>query len=163
MITQARLKELLFYDPRSGLFTWRVSRGRVTVGDVAGCLVSLGYVVLRLDQVNYYAHRLAHLYTKGVWPCKGMDVDHKNGVREDNRWRNLRVVTRQGNLQNQRKAQPRGTSGYLGVSLHLPTGKYRAYISVNGKQKHLGLFKTAKEAYQAYVKAKRRLHAGCTI
>ena len=78
---------------------------------------------------------------------QGMDVDHINKVRHDNRRSNLRVCTRQQNIFNS-KIKSNNTTGYKGVSLK--RNKYRARIRIGGKEINLGCFKTAKEASEAY-------------
>ena len=101
------------------------------------------------------------LWITGAWPEH--DVDHINGVRNDNRWSNLREVTRTVNIQNQRIAQTRNVAGLLGVSFEKARNKYKAGIVAGGKYHNLGRFNTAEEAHAAYLKAKRELHEGCTI
>lgn len=91
-------------------------------------------------------------------------MDHKFGVVSDNRIALIRVVTKRLNCENQRKAQARNKAGILGVTL-LNRGRRRfmAQIGVDGKNVYLGKFMTSEEASQAYLTAKRQLHAGCTI
>ena len=82
----------------------------------------------------------------------GMDVDHINGNPLDNRKCNLRVVSHQQNCFN-RKLSKNNSTGYKGVSLYKPNGKFKAYIKVNYKQIVLGYYDTAEEAAEAYNKA----------
>lgn len=161
--TFARVQEALRYDPLSGALYWRVCAARrVVVGEEAGCVNRFGYRVVRLDNRLYRAHRLAWLLSYGEWP-QG-DLDHVNGLRDDNRLRNLREVGRAGNAQNIRNARPQSKTGVLGVSVHRGTGRYRAAISYPGTpSKHLGLFDTVEEASAAYLAAKRVLHLGNTL
>lgn len=107
------------------------------------------------------AHRLAWLYMTGEWPKSEM-VDHENTVRNDNRWSNLRDSTRTVNMENQRQAHKGSQSGLLGVSPR-PNGAWVAQIQVSRKKLWLGEFSTPEQASTAYIEAKRRLHAGCTI
>ena len=79
----------------------------------------------------------------------GMIVDHINGNRLDNRKVNLRVCRLYENNRNI-GISPKNTSGYKGVSFISKKRKWRAYIHIKGRQKHLGLFETAEEAAQAY-------------
>ncbi|MCK9994454.1 MAG: hypothetical protein Dbin4_02974, partial [Alphaproteobacteria bacterium] len=98
-LTQSRLKELLHYDPDTGVFTRRVqTSSNARVGDVAGCLHPEGYRHIQIDGKRYAAHRLAWLYMTGEWPTN--QLDHLNGVRDDNRWGNLREATHGQNQQN---------------------------------------------------------------
>jgi hypothetical protein len=164
-ITHAELLRLLHYDPESGIFTRKEQRGREQAGSVAGGLSAYGYHSMVIDYRRYKNHRLAWFYVHGRWP-QG-DIDHINGDRSDNRIANLREVSRSVNLQNQRKANQRNKSGFLGVALmsarKLSRRPYVATIKANGKLLHLGRFATAEEAHSAYLSKKRELHEGCTI
>lgn len=86
-----------------------------------------------------------------------VQVDHINHDKLDNRKENLRVVTPQQNAYN-KNVYKNNESGYTGVHLYKPTGKYMAYIKADGKRKHLGYYKTIAEAYTAYVRASKELH-----
>ena len=160
-LTAARLREVLHYDPDTGIFTWlkRVAN-RVQIGDIAGAVGGPGYRSTTVDGRKYTMHRLAWLYAYGSWPSG--DIDHINGVRLDNRMSNLRDVSRSMNLENQRSASARNRSGLLGVSV-ARHGKWEATIKVRGTRYHLGIFDTPEVAHAAYILAKRRLHVGCTI
>ena len=160
-LTAARLRELLSYDENTGIFIWQVSTGRVKPGTVAGN-PNHGHVRLQIDGSEYWAHRLAWLYVYGVWPTQ--QIDHINGIRSDNRILNLRDVSHSANQQNQRRPQSDNkTSSYLKVSRRTRSNRWRATITVNGKQKDIGLFDTEIEAHEAYKVQKRILHPGCTI
>lgn len=159
--TVAALRACLSYDPETGVFSWIKTRRGVNKGGVAGCLNAHGYVQIWVDGRNYYGHRLAWLFVHGEWPkCT---VDHINGNRADNRIANLRDVSRGVNVENQRRAARNSTSGLLGVSFCKERDRWSAGIQVRRRRKHLGRFATAEEAHQAYVAAKRTMHAGCTI
>lgn len=160
-LTAARLRELLHYNPDSGLFTWVVSTTRrIRVGAIAGTLVKEGYVSIGVDRDLHRAHRLAWLYVYGEWPKH--DIDHINGNRSDNRIANLRDVTRTVNLQNLRLAhKDKQSNAPLGV--YTDKKKWAAAIRVNGERVRLGNFNTPEEAHAAYLEAKRKHHEGCTI
>lgn len=162
-LTVERLRELVSYDKRTGLFTALVARGPVSVGDALGTVRKDGYVLITVDYRRYLAHRLAHFYVNGAWPVG--EVDHRDGDTSNNCWRNLRVGTRSFNQQNQRCAQVKNkSSGLLGVSrMDAKTERYRARIFVDGKERSLGSFSSAEAAHKAYVDAKRRLHEGGTL
>ena len=86
MLTQERLKEVLFYDGQN--LIWRVSTGpRSVVWRIAGHITWDGYRKIVVDKANYHAHRLIWLYTYGSFPKN--QIDHINGVRDDNRLDNL--------------------------------------------------------------------------
>ena len=163
MLTAARLREILSYDPETGIFVHRtVKRGGKKAGAVAGCLNKrIGYWVVRIDRKLYYAHRLAWLHAHGEWPAEY--VDHINGVRDDNRLVNLRCVDHTTNCQNKRAAQSNSASGLLGVVFVARLKKFKAEITIDRRMVCLGWFATAEEAYKAYLQKKRQVHAGCTI
>ena len=156
MIAQSRLKELLHYDPDTGDFTWLVQAGRIRIGDIAGSQHSRGYRDIRVDGKSYYAHRLAWLWMTGAWPVAGMD--HRNGVRDDNRWGNLREATSAENQQN-RATNNNNKCGFTGVCWCRQRRKWRAYINISGRNKYLGLFTTPEAAHEAYLAAKAAHHA----
>ncbi len=145
MVTQARLKELLDYDPATGLFRWRVTVGsRANAGTVAGSSLNAhGYCVCRVDGKKYYLHRLAWFYVHGVWPPH--QIDHINGVRDENRIENLRCATYQQQRGNQ-KLYKNNSTGYRGVYVNKKTGKFFAHYS----GQHIGTFETILEAAAAY-------------
>lgn len=159
-VTVERVKELLAYDPETGIFTWRVKRNNKTpAGMAAGTQSTFGHVQLRVDFKSVLAHRAAWAVTYGEWPTT--DIDHINGDPADNRIANLRIVSRGHNLQNQRKAHRDSKSGLLGVK---QVGKkWYAKIMAAGVRYELGIFLTPEEASAAYLTAKRKLHPGCTI
>lgn len=160
MPTCRRVRELLHYCPDTGVFVWKSSRGSVKAGQAAASKNAIGYVQIQIDGENYLGHRLAWLYVHGRKPKK--TIDHINGDRGDNRISNLRDIEHQSNIQNQRKAPVSNiSSGLLGVSKI--GSRWRAYIRVDDRQKHIGCFATAAQAHSAYVDAKRKYHAGCTL
>lgn len=157
-----RLLELLAYEAESGLFAWKLDRrGHVKAGDPAGSAHGGGYRNIKFDGKKYLAHRVAWLYVTGEWPEE--DIDHRNRDRVDNRFANLRVVTRQVNLQNQARPKSHSTSPYLGVTRDKGGNRWVAQIQVGSMKTWLGTFGTSEEASAAYLAAKRNLHVGCTI
>lgn len=158
-LTAARLRELLRYDPDTGHFVWLQARGKRRTDRPAGYRTWEGYWHICIDEQGHPAHRLVWLYVHGRWPKQ---VDHINGDRSDNRLCNLREADTLVNSQNQRRAHRDSKTGLIGAHLALD-GRYRSSIRVGGKTYRLGSFRTAEEAHQAYVKAKRELHASCSI
>ena len=160
MITYEKAHELFKINENWEL-VWKVSTGRrVKVGDIAGTVNNKGYRSIRIDGKDYLAHRLIWLMVHGKSPADMLD--HINGIKLDNRVSNLREATSQQNQQNQTKPQVNSKTGFLGVSLH-KRGRFYARISINGKQKNLGLFNTPEQAHDAYLTAKRQHHEFCTI
>lgn len=145
-LTIARLKELLSYDPISGLFTWKLSTSnRVKRGDTAGALQQHGYIVVSIDGEQVKAHRLAVFYMTGAWPTEV--VDHRNDNRADNSWLNLKCTSHGTNIRRQR-ANSSNTSGHKNVSWSKQSNKWLVQIGVNGKRVHGGLFVHLGDACQ---------------
>lgn len=86
-----------------------------------------------------------------------MQIDHINGVKTDNAWKNLRQVTAQQNSYNRRRAMKNSKTGVLGVGTRAD-GKFRARIRVAGRRIELGAFDTIDEAKNAYAAAKKKYH-----
>lgn len=156
MITQERLKELLNYSPETGLFTWKVNKGsRGKVGAIAGNKNKItGYVLIVIDTKSHLAHRLAFLYMAGSLPS--IHTDHINGVRDDNKWDNLREVTAEQNHRNRRKHKS-NTSGVTGIRWSKASNKWLAEIRFNYVLRHLGLFTDRFDAICARKSAELRL------
>lgn len=156
-ITQQHLKEMLNYDPETGLFTWRKKPGRSTVvGAVAGSTWhERGYRLISFEGRRYLAHRLAWLYVYGYLPQN--ELDHINRDTDDNRIANLRECTRRENAQNIVR-DVGATSKYPGVSWDKARQKWGAKIRAGGKRLMLGRFDSELDAAFAYVRAKQELH-----
>lgn len=156
-LTLARLKELLIYNSKTGVFVWRKTKGAAKKGRIAGCGKTRdGYIRIRLDGYLYLAHRLAWFYHYGEWP--EIELDHKNHVTWDNAIKNLRDGTRSLNLENQIKAQKGCASGKLGAYLDKRNNRWYSRIAVNKVDHILGYFPNSQAAHEAYLKAKRKLH-----
>jgi hypothetical protein len=151
-LTQAILKSLLTYDPETGVFTWRVSRGTRCAGSLAGAN-SQGYIRIKLSGVQYMAHRLAWLYVNGNLPT--LEIDHINRLRNDNRIENLRLAT---HSQNTRNANIRtdNKTGVRGVSWHKQSRSWYAYVHNGHKRVGLGYHKTFGAAVAARTEAEER-------
>lgn len=157
-----RLKQVLSYDEATGIFRWKASpSSRVRAGDVAGGRKGRGYIVIRIDGIKHYAHRLAWMYAHGSLPIA--EIDHINGDHGDNRLCNLRDVSSQVNKQNIRVSRQNSKTGVLGVFPCKRTGKFIAAICVDGRQVWIGKFPTQEQAHEAYVTAKREFHQGGTL
>lgn len=153
---QWRLKELLHYDPKTGIFTWKQYRGHLAQeGFVAGRPDGSGHIQISVDGRRYHAHRLAWLYVYGTFPkaC----IDHINRIRDDNRISNLREATYAENGQN-RCASRRNKSGKSDVMWSRHHNKWRARITINGNRIHLGYFESFEDAASARTEAKKKYH-----
>jgi hypothetical protein len=155
LVTQQRLRDLLHYNPKTGIFTWLVDHGRwdrIKAGTVA---TSDGKKpLIHVDNRKYLASRLAVLYMTGRWPR--LTVDHKDCDPRNNQWSNLRQATQQ---EQQRNRKGYSSSGYKGV--YASSGRYgfSAYISINKKSIYLGWRHTPKEAHQLYCDAVKQHYA----
>jgi len=147
-ITRDQLKQLLHYNPLTGLFSWLVTTRKTISGANAGTVNALGYIQISIGKKLYLAHTLAVFYMTGKWSA---EIDHVDANRANNKWENLRECEHRQNLWNSRRSK-RNTSGFKGVSRHV-NGRFRAYI----QGQHLGVFDSAEAAASAYdVEARRR-------
>jgi hypothetical protein len=154
-LSPSRLRHLLSYDPKTGIFRWRVDppRGTKRKGTLAGSVRPKpdGRRAIMIDKRMFFAGRLAFLYMTGKWPRQL--VDHANGVPDDDRWCNLREADHSQNAANSR-GQKQRLSPFKGA--YWDRGKYTAQIIVRGQRIYLGRFILAKEAHAAYIHAARR-------
>jgi len=156
LLTQKHLKSLLTYDAETGEFRWRIKRSnRALKGSIAGCADKYGYIVIRIDNTLYKAHRLAWLYEYGAFPSK--NIDHINQNPGDNRIANLREVDQHENNQN-RRVQRSSRSGVTGVSWNTAHGRWQSRIWVRGQCIGLGMHETKEAAIVARANAERRLY-----
>lgn len=162
-ITRQEILSRLLYDEGTGQFTRVVASGGWSIGQIAGSINTNGHRQLNIGGKLIMAHRVAWFLVHGKWPAA--EIDHINGVKDDNRISNLREVTHSQNLQNLRKARADNKSaGLLGVYRASTKGsRWCAHITINGKRKNLGSYGTKHEAHQAYLTAKRELHSYSTI
>lgn len=159
MPDHAYLVSQIHYSADTGIFMWNVRRKGRYIGEPVGSLQKNGYLLITLDGVRYFAHRLAWYWVTGDDPDCG--IDHRDSVGANNRFDNLRPGNQTLNMQNQRRARSNNTSGFLGVA---PQGKkFTAQIQHMGRKIYVGIFSTPEDAHEAYLGAKRKIHAGCTI
>lgn len=153
-LTAERLREVLYYEPLTGVFRWKVDKARLAqCGMIAGSVNENGYRHISVDGREYKAHRLAWLHVHGAWPTRR--IDHHNGQTDDNAIKNLRTATHSQNLANSRRRRD-NTSGYKGVSFF--GGKWMANVCKDGINHYLGLFLTPDAAHRAYLQAAQDLH-----
>ncbi len=165
-ISQERLKQLLRYDPCTGVLYWKrrpesdfadasaaKTWNRRFSGHKAGCESGYGYLKIGIAGVKYQAHQLVWVLHTGEWP---EEVDHINHDRADNRLENLRAVTRAENSRNQSRST-RNTSGEIGISWCAPSGKWRVRLRAGGSTRQIGMFAEMSDAVAARDAAKTRL------
>lgn len=171
MVTTEEALLLLSYNPSTGELRWRertpetfpyhAKRTREHTcanwnaqwaGEIAGTVDFLGRRQVRIKGRIYKAHRVIWLMVYGKFPED--QIDHINGVRDDNRLDNLREATQ---AQNQQNRSRRSKRGLIGTYLH-ESGRWCGRIRVNGVTHHLGLFDSAEEAHAAYCEKKEKLH-----
>lgn len=159
-----RLRQVLDYNPESGVFVWRERPIKTRedkifasryAGRPAGCLDPKGYVYIRIDGTLFQAHRLAWLYVHGEWPA--FEIDHRDVNPSNNAIANLRAADRSTNGQN-KHCQANNKCGLKGVHFDRRLGKFRAEIWVRKRKLYLGVFKTAEAAHAAYGEAARTHH-----
>jgi hypothetical protein len=143
VLTSKRAREVLDYDPKSGV----LSRN----GKQAGGKGADGYRTVSVFGRRYRAARIVWLWMTGDWP-KG-DIDHINNDPMDDRWENLREASRVQNLAN-----TRARSGLKGACWVSAKNKWKAQIRRDGKNRHLGYFDTPEEANAAYRDAALKAH-----
>lgn len=151
--TFEQVNRLLEYDPATGVFRWRVNRaGNAKAGDRAGCVKKTGhgYRHISILGTSYGAQHLAWLLVTGAWH-RGI-IDHVNGIRDDDRWCNLRAATAQQNCANRVRAS-NNRSGLKGVHWNKIDKKWKAGIKVDGVIRHLGYFTDKTAAHAAYCAA----------
>lgn len=156
-MTHDELLKAIHYDPETGFFTKREASSKKAAGErLGGPEPKTGYRRIRLLGKLYREHRLAWFYMHGTWPTHG--IDHKNRIKSDTRFDNLRAATSPENSQNIWQSGRPNTSGLPGVKWMPERGKWRAFISINGRYKHIGLYATAEAASAAYETFKAAAH-----
>jgi hypothetical protein len=157
--TNPKLRELWNYDPETGKFIWKIHThgygGGVRIGDEAGTPKD-GYVSLHHLGINYRAHILAWFWQTGELPPKGFEIDHRNTIRNDNRFDNLRLLKRSGNNLNHTGPRTDNTTGFRGVHRGSRGKAWFARITIDKKIIHLGTYQTFEEAVKAREQAETK-------
>lgn len=147
-----RVEALLSYNRKTGVLTWKVSRGSVKAGKIAGCPNADGYLMVGIDGIVYYAHQIVWLILYKIWPTH--EIDHKNGNKANNKPKNIRRATFSQNITNKGLSKVNKT-GYKGITF--VAGKWNVQIMHKRKSYYLGRFSNKKEAALAYNKAAREI------
>ena len=147
------------FEYRGGKLFWKTGK---RFGQEAGWLNRWGYREVCVEGRYYGVHRIVWEMHHGPIP-DGMKVDHKSKEKRDNRIENLRLATRQENNRNVGVRRD-NRLGMKGIGWHKASQRYRARITVDGKTRELGFFRTVEEARKAYARAARELHGefACT-
>ena len=154
LLTQARLKELLHYDPVTGIFTRAAPSNGVKIGDIAGSRNKDGYIHMRVDGSRFRAHRLAFLYMEGYFPEH--QVDHIDRNPSNNVWNNLRHVGKSCNMLN-RDVLSSNKTGVSEVSWHNRDLVFNVKVIYEGLQRHLGAYHDFVDAVAARLAAEQCL------
>ncbi|MGK9174164.1 HNH endonuclease [Yokenella regensburgei] len=136
------------YDPSTGLFYRKKSRGSYRGCWTKGSKHNAGYRFFIINGKRHLAHRIAFLLYYGCYPS-GV-IDHINGIKDDNRIENLRDVSQAENMKNQKIVLER-KSKFSGCFLSSRKNKWRAEARINSKRFGLGTFETKEEAHEAYM------------
>lgn len=149
-LTAERLREILSYDPETGVFTWLVTLSNRGLAGAVAKAVRGGYRTVRINSILYLQHRLAWLYVHGRWPIE--EIDHANGDKSDNRLCNLREATRSQNMFNKPRLK-RAKSKYRGVYFHAQSNQWMARIG----KRYLGRRPTEEGAHALYLEEMRKI------
>ena len=152
MLSFEEANRLFEYNPETGVIVRKISVSNAKAGSIAGRKAKDGYRQISFQNKYIQAHRIVWLIAYGSLP--GGEIDHINGVRDDNRLSNLRDVSRKDNQMNLRVAKS-NKSGVTGVVTHKGTGKWQASIQVSGKCIYLGLFDDFSDAVLARTSAQK--------
>jgi hypothetical protein len=141
--------DILLYK-EGDLYWKKTRRGSALAFTKAGGLhPSSFYKTITVMDKKYYQHRIIFLMHNGYFPT---EVDHIDGNKLNNKIENLRAATTKQNQWNSKKPIT-NTSGYKGVSWHKNKNNWISSITLFGKLKYLGSFKTAEQAHEAYKQA----------
>ncbi len=151
VLTVEAIRENFKYCPETGQL-FRLEKGSYL--PVKTRKTVKGYLETSFMSKDPLVHTLAWVLMEGEFPVN--QIDHKNQIKDDNRWENLRPAT---NAQNQYNIGARSSnkSGYKGVTRKTKF-RWTASIRVNGNRISLGAFDTAEEAALAYNEAALKLH-----
>ncbi len=154
-LTAERARHLFAYDSSTGVFTRKIQVSNQPIGSIVGCVGVRGYRVANIDGRIQYMHRVAWLYMTGSWPDK--KIDHKNRVKTDNRWCNLRVADDSQNAANS-ASSGKSKTGVRGVCVCKNTGKYIAEVRHKGVRVLCKRFDLLADAALAAAQARDKHH-----
>lgn len=147
-ITAETARSLLTYDEATGVVRWvRPNKSRMNYFSIAGSIGADGYRKIKILGRSYQIHRVIWLIVTGEWPQD--EIDHINRVRDDNRWINLRQVSRKENANNRSLKRCGESSPLVGLSFSKRRQKWRVYYYRSGKYIHIGEYKSRFSALEA--------------
>lgn len=153
ILTQTRLQQIIDYNHETGKFTWLQRKQGRKINSSAGCIRKDGYITIMINGSQYLAHRLAILHSLGRMPP--YQVDHINGIRNDNRIINLRCATQLENSKNTMLVK-QNKSGTMGVFWEKSSNKWRSFITANGVRHYLGLYENYTDAVESRKEAEKK-------
>lgn len=158
MISADELRRLVCYHPTTGEFTWRISRPGCRQYDRVGRMGAYGYRYISVGGYERLSHRMAWYYMTGEWPKE--EIDHINGIKDDNRWCNLRKATSSQNGCNRKGPDRDSTTGIRGVVYRpdKPTKPWQGRVGMKGMKRRYASFKTAEEAEAWAIKTRAEMH-----
>jgi hypothetical protein len=165
----SRLKERLDYNPNTGIVIWKMRdvsefktqhrcdiwNSKFANKEVGCLLLDCGYRTVGLDWTSYYVHRIIWKIVTENEPAN--EIDHINGIRDDNRFCNLREAIVLENNHN-RGLQKNNTSGYKGVIWSKTLRKWIGKVRLNYTRYYTDKFDTAIEANDALCTLRASLH-----
>lgn len=162
MIAHCQLKELLSYDPVTGIWTWLhpEQMNRKHIDAVAGTISVHGYRIITFSGTKYRSARLAWFYMTGEWPKD--DIDHINKDKADDRWSNLRDILHSDNALN-RDLQSNNASGVRGVHWDSSRSKWFVQVKKDGVNHFIGRYDDFDEAIAARDLAAIELHGDFAV
>lgn len=166
-----RVKEALIHNA-DGTFTWkerplhhfpdlramRIWNTKYKGKIAKGSKKHNGYIYLTFDNKGVASHRLAWYFHNSECDPK-MEIDHLNGIRDDNRIENLRIASGNNNQHN-KPLQKNNTSGFKNVVWNKQCNKWQVIVMLNKKHHHGGLFNNKEDANIAAIKFREELHSG---
>ena len=150
MITHQELLDNFDYHSETGILYRKYKNGDV---QQIGCASRRGYLRLRFNKVSFSVHSLAWMFINGAMP--NGQIDHINGITNDNRIENLRDVSQSENMRNCALSK-NSKSGHLGVYWVEYRRRWRSMIFENGKNNHIGYFLNKSDAVASRKEAESR-------
>ena len=153
MLTQEQANRLFHYLDGQLIRISLIGK-KAKIGEIAGHVGKRGYKYLSVYKRKYYVHRVIWLMHYGTFPKA---IDHIDGNRLNNRIENLRECSNSENLCNS-KIKSNNTSGFKGIHWFKPKQKWRARLSLNKKEYHVGYFDEKEDAINAILEARLKIH-----